>query len=53
MMPSPVTTPSVYLPKHLLDHRVQEQDGGLTNYTKRSDTIRVARATSLTTPIYI
>ena len=31
-------------------HRGQEQDGGLTNYTKRSDTVRVAGATPLTTP---
>ena len=31
-------------------HRWPEQDGGLTNWTKRSDTIRVAGATPLTTP---
>ena len=31
-------------------HRGQEQEGGLTNYTKRSDTVRVAGATPLTTP---
>ena len=34
----------------LTNHRVQEQEGGLTKYTKRSDTIRVAWATPLTTP---
>ena len=34
----------------LIYHRVLEQEGGLTNYTKRSDTVRVAGATPLTTP---
>ena len=33
-------------------HRVLEQEGGLTNYTKRSDTVRVAGATPLTTPMF-
>ena len=40
---------------YLLDkggHRVPEQEGGLTNYTKRSDTVKVARATPLTTLIF-
>ena len=31
-------------------HRGQEQEEGLTNYTKSSDTIRLAGATPLTTP---
>ena len=31
-------------------HRWPEQEGGLTDWTKRSDTIRVAGATPLTTP---
>ena len=34
----------------LSNHRVLEQEGGFTNYTKRSDTVRVAGATPLTTP---
>ena len=34
----------------LHQHRGPEQEGGLTNYTKRSDTVRVAGATPLTTP---
>ena len=31
-------------------HRGPEQEGGLTNYSKRADTVRVAGATPLTTP---
>ena len=33
-------------------HRVLEQEEGLTNYTKSSDTIRLAGATPLTTPMF-
>ena len=33
----------------ITNHRGQEQEGGLTNYTKRSDPVRVPGATPLTT----
>ena len=36
--------------KTLQSHRGPEQKEGLMNYTKRSDTVRVAGATPLTTP---
>ena len=35
----------------LINHRGLEQEGGLTNYSKRADTIRVDGATPLTTPL--
>ena len=38
--------------KNLTVNRGLEQEEGLTNYTKRSDTIRVAGATPLTTPMF-
>ena len=39
-----------YLSTFLTSHRGLEQEGGLTKYSKRSDTVRVAGATTLTTP---
>ena len=38
------------LPYKYIKHRALEQEGGLRNYTMRSDTVRVAWATPLTTP---
>ena len=38
--------------KNLTVNRGLEQEEGLTNYTKRSDTIRVAGATPLTPPMF-
>ena len=46
----PAETQGVAAGQILAIHRGPEQDGGLTNWTKRSDTIRVAGATPLTTP---